>query len=144
MKSYLAKANEVERKWYVVDVAEKPLGRAASQIASILRGKNKPIYTPNVDTGDYVIVLNTDKIVLTGKKADQKMFRHHTLYPGGLKEMTYKDAIAKKSDFVFYEAVRRMLPHGVLGRQMLKKLKVYKGEEHDHEAQKPETLELRY
>lgn len=144
MKSYLAKANEIERKWYVVDVAEKPLGRAASQIASILRGKNKPIYTPNVDTGDYVIVLNTDKIALTGKKADQKMFRHHTLYPGGLKEMTYKEAIAKKSDFVFYEAVRRMLPHGVLGRQMLKKLKVYKGTEHDHEAQKPETLELRY
>ncbi|MCR3757982.1 50S ribosomal protein L13 [Clostridium felsineum] len=144
MKSYLAKPNEIERKWYVIDVAGKPLGRAASQIASILRGKNKPIYTPNVDTGDYVIVLNADKILLTGKKADQKMFRHHTLYPGGLKEMTYKDAIAKKSDFVFAEAVRRMVPSGVLGRKMMKKLKVYKGAEHDHEAQKPEVLELKY
>ncbi|AAK81038.1 large subunit ribosomal protein L13 [Clostridium acetobutylicum] len=144
MKSYLAKPQEIERKWYVIDVAGKPLGRAASQIASILRGKNKPIYTPNVDTGDYVIVLNAEKVLLTGKKADQKMFRHHTLYPGGLKEMSYKDAIAKKADFVFYEAVRRMLPSGVLGRKMIKKLKVYKGEEHNNEAQKPEVLELKY
>lgn len=144
MKSYIAKPQEVERKWYVIDVAGKPLGRAASQIASILRGKNKPTYTPNVDTGDYVIVLNSDKILLTGKKLEQKMLRHHSLYPGGLKEIPYKDAIAKKPEFVFQEAVRRMLPSGPLGRQMLAKLKVYRGEEHDNQAQKPEVLELRY
>ncbi|MFD3155651.1 50S ribosomal protein L13 [Haloimpatiens sp. FM7330] len=144
MKSYIAKPQEVERKWYVVDVAEKPLGRAASQVASILRGKHKPTYTPHVDTGDYVIILNADKVVLTGKKLEQKMLRHHSLYPGGLKEMSYKDAIARKPEFVFQEAVRRMLPTGPLGRQMLKKLKVYKGTEHDHDAQKPEVLELRY
>ncbi|WP_035292475.1 50S ribosomal protein L13 [Clostridium sp. KNHs214] len=144
MKSYIAKPQEVERKWYVIDVAGKPLGRAASQIASILRGKNKPTYTPNVDTGDYVIVLNADKILLTGKKLEQKMLRHHSLYPGGLKEIPYKDAIAKKPEFVFQEAVRRMLPSGPLGRQMLTKLKVYRGEEHDNQAQKPEVLELRY
>ncbi|WP_138204884.1 50S ribosomal protein L13 [Haloimpatiens lingqiaonensis] len=144
MKSYIAKPQEVERKWYVIDVAGKPLGRAASQIASILRGKNKPTYTPNVDTGDYVIVLNADKVLLTGKKLDQKMLRHHSLYPGGLKEISYKEALAKKPEFVFQEAVRRMLPSGPLGRQMLTKLKVYKGEEHDNQAQKPEVLELRY
>lgn len=144
MKSYLAKPQEIERKWYVVDVEGLTLGRAASQIATILRGKHKPTYTPNVDTGDYVIVINSDKIVLTGKKLDQKMLRHHSLYPGGLKEIPYRKAIASKSDFVFYEAVRRMLPSGVLGRQMLKKLKVFKGAEHDHAAQKPEVLELKY
>lgn len=144
MKSYLAKPEQVERKWYVVDVSGMALGRAASQIATILRGKNKPTYTPNVDTGDFVIVINSDKIVLTGKKLDQKMLRHHSLYPGGLKEMPYRKAMAVKSDFVFYEAVRRMLPSGVLGRKMLKKLKIYKGSEHNNEAQKPEVLELRY
>lgn len=144
MKSYIAKPQEVERKWYVIDVAGKSLGRAASQIATILRGKNKPTYTPNVDTGDFVIVLNADKVVLTGKKLEQKMLRHHTLYPGGLKEISYKEALAKKPEFVFQEAVRRMLPTGPLGRQMLKKLKVYKGAEHNNEAQKPEVLELRY
>lgn len=144
MKSYLAKPEQVERKWYVVDVSEMALGRAASQIATILRGKNKPTYTPNVDTGDYVIVINSDKLVLTGKKLDQKMLRHHSLYPGGLKEMPYRKAMATKSDFVFYEAVRRMLPPGVLGRKMLTKLKVYKDSEHNHEAQKPEALKLRY
>ncbi|MDD3224065.1 MAG: 50S ribosomal protein L13 [Clostridium sp.] len=142
--SYIAKPNEVERKWYVVDVNGLALGRAASQIASILRGKNKPVYTPHVDTGDYVIVVNAEKILLTGKKLDQKMFRHHSLYPGGLKEMSYKDAIARNPEKVFEEAVRRMLPHGILGRQMFRKLKVYKGTEHDHEAQKPEVLKLRY
>lgn len=144
MKSYLAKPNEVEKKWYVVDVEGMTLGRAASQIASILRGKNKPEFTPNVDTGDYVIVVNAEKIVLTGKKLDQKMLRHHSLYPGGLKEISYKEAIAKKPEFVFQEAVRRMLPSGVLGRQMLKKLTVYRGPEHKNQAQKPEVLELRY
>lgn len=144
MKSYLAKPQEVERKWYVVDVEGKTLGRVASQIASILRGKNKPTFTPNVDTGDHVIVVNADKIVLTGKKLDQKMLRHHSLYPGGLKEIPYREAIAKKPEFVFEEAVRRMLPKGVLGRQMLKKLKVYSGPDHKSQAQNPEVLELKY
>jgi len=144
MKSYLAKPHEVERKWYVIDVEGKTLGRAASQVASILRGKHKPIYTPNVDTGDFVIIVNADKVVLTGKKLEQKKLRHHSLYPGGLKEMSYKDALAKKPEFVFYEAVRRMMPKGKLGCQMLKKLKVYSGTEHNHEAQKPEVLELKY
>lgn len=144
MKSYLAKQSEVQRKWYVVDVEGMTLGRAASQIASILRGKNKPEFTPNVDTGDFVIVVNAEKIVLTGKKLDQKMLRHHSLYPGGLKEVPYKEALAKKPEFVFEEAVRRMLPKGPLGRKMLKKLKVYRGSEHNHEAQNPEVLELRY
>ncbi|WBW98027.1 50S ribosomal protein L13 [Oceanirhabdus sp. W0125-5] len=144
MKSYIAKPHEVERKWYVVDVEGQTLGRAASQIATILRGKHKPTYTPHVDCGDHVIVLNADKIVLTGKKLDQKMLRHHTLYPGGLKEISYRDALAKKPEFVFSEAVRRMLPKGRLGRQMIKKLNVYAGSEHNHEAQKPEQLELRY
>lgn len=144
MKSYLAKPNEVQRKWYVIDVEGKALGRAASQVASILRGKHKPTYTPNVDTGDYVIVLNAEKILLTGKKLDQKMLRHHSLYPGGLKEISYKKALESKPEFVFQEAVRRMLPQGKLGRQMLKKLSVYRGSEHNQQAQKPEVLELRY
>lgn len=144
MKSYIAKSNEVERKWYVVDLEGQTLGRAASQIASILRGKHKPTYTPHVDTGDYVIVINAEKVVLTGKKLDQKLLRHHSMYPGGLKEMSYRDAIAKKPEFVFEEAVRRMLPKGKLGRQMFKKLKVYRGPEHNNAAQNPEKLELRY
>ena len=144
MKSYLAKPLEVERKWFVVDVEGQTLGRAASQIASILRGKHKPQFTPHVDTGDFVIVVNADKIVLTGKKLDQKMLRHHSFYPGGLKETPYREAIAKKPEFVFHEAVRRMLPKGVLGRQMLTKLKVYRGAEHNQQAQKPEVLELKY
>jgi large subunit ribosomal protein L13 len=144
MKSYIAKPQEIERKWYVVDAAGKPLGRVASQVASILRGKNKPIFTPNVDTGDFVIIINAEKVVLTGKKLDQKMLRHHSLYPGGLKETPYREALSKKPEFVFEEAVRRMLPNGVLGRQMLKKLKVYRGAEHNNAAQKPEVLELRY
>lgn len=144
MKSYLAKPLEVERKWYVIDVAGKPLGRAASQIASILRGKNKPIFTPHVDTGDYVIVINAEKLVLTGKKLDEKTYKHHSLYPGGLKETSYKDLMEKKPEFAFSEAVRGMLPKGPLGKAMLKKLKVYRGSEHDNQAQKPEVLELRY
>ncbi len=144
MKSYLAKPGEIQRKWYVVDVEGMTLGRAASQIASILRGKNKPEFTPNVDCGDNVIVVNAEKVVLTGKKLDQKMLRHHSLYPGGLKETPYREALAKKPEFVFEEAVRRMLPKGVLGRQMAKKLTVYRGAEHNNHAQKPEVLELKY
>ena len=144
MKSYIAKAQEVEKKWYVVDAAGKPLGRVASQVASILRGKHKPTFTPNVDCGDHVIVINAEKVVLTGKKLDQKFMRKHSLYPGGLKEIPYREVLAKKPEFAFEEAVRRMLPSGVLGRKQLKNLVVYRGAEHNHEAQKPEVLELKY
>ena len=144
MKSYIAKAQEVERKWYIVDAADKPLGRVASQVTSILRGKNKPTFTPNVDCGDYVIIINAEKVVLTGKKLDQKFMRKYSKYPGGLKETSYRELLEKKPEFAFEEAVRRMLPTGVLGRQMLKKLKVYKGAEHNNAAQKPEVLELKY
>lgn len=144
MKSYIAKPLEIERKWYIVDAADMPLGRTASQVASVLRGKHKPTFTPNIDTGDYVIVINAEKAVLTGKKLDQKLYRHHSFYPGGLKETPYREVMAKRPEFAFTEAVRRMLPKGPLGRQMFKKLKVYRGAEHDNEAQKPEVLELKY
>ena len=142
MKTYMAKAEAVERKWYVVDAAGVPLGRLASRVASVLRGKNKPTYTPNVDTGDFVIVINTDKAVLTGKKLENKFYRYHTGYIGGLKEISYKKMMAEKSDLAVYEAVKGMLPKNSLGRQMLKKLKVYKGVEHNHAAQKPEELKV--
>ncbi len=142
MKTYMAKAETVERKWYVVDAAGVPLGRLASCVASVLRGKNKPTYTPNVDTGDFVIIVNTDKVVLTGKKLENKFYRYHTGYIGGLKEISYKKMIAEKSDLAVYEAVKGMLPKNSLGRQMLKKLKVYKGAEHNHAAQKPEELKV--
>ena len=142
MKTYMAKAETVERKWYVVDAAGVPLGRLASRVASVLRGKNKPCYTPNVDTGDFVIIINTDKAVLTGKKLEDKFYRYHTGYIGGLKEISYKKMMAEKSDLAVYEAVKGMLPKNSLGRQMLKKLKVYKGAEHNHAAQKPEELKV--
>lgn len=142
MKSFVAKPHEVERKWYVVDADGKTLGRLASQVASILRGKNKPTYTPHVDTGDFVIVVNAEKVAVTGKKMDQKMYRHHTGYPGGLKEMTYKQMLAKKPEDIVAQAVKGMLPKNSLGRQMFKKLKVYSGSEHNHEAQKPEVLDI--
>ena len=142
MKTYMAKAESVERKWYVVDAEGMTLGRLASQVASVLRGKNKPTFTPNVDTGDFVIVINTDKVVLTGKKLENKFYRYHTGYIGGLKEISYKKMMAEKSDLAVYEAVRGMLPKNSLGRQMLKKLKVYKGAEHNHAAQKPEELKV--
>ena len=144
MKSFIPKSEDIIRKWYIVDAANKPLGRVASQVASILRGKNKPIYTPHVDTGDYVIILNAEKVMLTGKKLDQKLLRHHSHYPGGLKETPYREVLAKKPEFAFHEAVRRMLPDGPLGRKMLLKLKVYRGSEHDNQAQQPEVLELKY
>ena len=144
MKTYMAKTNEVQRKWYVVDATDKTLGRLASQIATILRGKHKAIYTPHVDTGDFVIVVNAEKVALTGKKLDQKLYRHHSLYPGGLKETPYRKLLETKPELAIEEAVRRMLPKGPLGRQMFKKLKVYRGSAHNHEAQKPEVLELKY
>ncbi len=142
MKTYMANAQTVERKWYVVDAAGLPLGRVASKVAAVLRGKNKPTYTPNVDCGDFVIVLNSDKIVLTGKKSEDKFYRYHTGYIGGLKEVPYKKLMAEKSDVALYEAVRGMLPKNSLGRAMIKKLKIYKGAEHNHAAQKPEELKL--
>ena len=142
MKTYMAHAETVERKWYVVDAAGMPLGRLASRVASVLRGKNKPTFTPNVDTGDFVIIINTDKAVLTGKKLEDKFYRYHTGYIGGLKEIAYKKLMAEKSDLAVYEAVKGMLPKNSLGRAMIKKLKVYKGAEPNHAAQKPEVLKL--
>lgn len=142
MKTYMANAQTVERKRYVVDAAGVPLGRLASRVASVLRGKNKPTFTPNVDTGDFVIVINSDKVVLTGKKTEDKFYRYHTGYVGGLKEISYKKMLAEKSDLAVYEAVKGMLPKNSLGRATLKKLRVYKGAEHNHAAQKPEELKV--
>ena len=142
MKSFMASPSTVERKWYVVDAEGKTLGRLASEVANVLRGKNKPIYTPHIDTGDYVIVVNAEKIKVTGKKLDQKMYYHHSEYVGGMKEATLKEMMQKKPEFVITHAVKGMLPKGPLGRQMLKKLHVYAGPEHNHAAQKPEALEI--
>ena len=139
MKSYIAKPQEVERKCYVLDAEGKTLGRLATEAASILRGKRKPIYTPHVDTGDYVIVINAEKIEVTGKKRKEKIYKRHTGYPGGLREITFEKLQAKKPDEIIRHAVKGMLPKGPLGRQMYKKLKVYAGPEHNHAAQKPET-----
>lgn len=143
MKTYMAKPETVERKWYIVDATDLVLGRLASQVAAILRGKNKPVFTPNVDTGDFVIIINCDKVRLTGKKLEQKMYRYHTGYIGGLKEIQYKKLMAEKPQFAVYEAIRGMLPKNAIGRQMIKKLKVYKGAEQNHAAQKPEELKLK-
>ncbi|MCI9010177.1 MAG: 50S ribosomal protein L13 [Clostridia bacterium] len=142
MKTYMANAQTVERKWFVVDAAGVPLGRLASKVAAILRGKNKPDYTPNVDTGDFVIVINSDKAVLTGKKLEDKYYRYHTGYIGGLKEISYGKLMSERSDLAVYEAIKGMLPKNSLGRQMIKKLRVYKNAEHNHAAQKPEALKL--
>lgn len=140
MSTYVAKAAEVQRKWYVVDAEGMVLGRMATEIARVLRGKHKSEYTPFVDTGDNVIVINADKIVLTGNKLDQKMYRYHTQYPGGLKERTYRNLMQRNPEKVVELAVKGMLPKNALGRAMYKKLKVYAGPEHGHEAQKPEKL----
>ena len=142
MKTFMPKAADITRKWYVVDAEGLALGRVASQVANILRGKNKPIYTPNVDTGDYVIVINCDKVILTGKKLDQKIYYKHSGYVGGLKETKYRKLLAEKPEEAMRHAVVGMLPKGPLGRQMAKKLKIYAGAEHEHAAQKPEKLEL--
>ncbi len=141
MKTFMANAENIERKWYVVDAAGMPLGRVASQVASVLRGKNKPQFTPHADAGDYVIVINTDNAILTGDKSNE-VYRHHTLKSNGLKEVKMSKLMAEKSDEVMYRAVKGMLPKNSLGRTMLKKLRVYKGAEHDHQAQKPEALQL--
>ena len=142
MSSFIAKPHEIERKWYVVDAEGKNLGRMASQIAAILRGKNKPIYTPHVDCGDYVIVINAEKVEVTGNKRQEKIYKHHSGYPGGLKETTFEKLMEKHPTEVVRHAVKGMMPNGRLGRQMYKKLKVYAGPEHKHEAQKPEPLDI--
>ena len=140
MNSYMANPDKVERKWYVVDADGQTLGRLTSEIAKVLRGKNKPIYTPHIDTGDYVIVVNADKIKVTGKKLDQKIYYRHSDYVGGMKEFTLREMMDKKPERVIELAVKGMLPKGPLGRAMIKKLHVYAGPEHDHAAQKPEVL----
>ena len=142
MKTFMANAQNIERKWYVVDADGMVLGRLATQVANILRGKTKPIYTPHVDTGDFVIIVNADKAVLTGRKLDEKVYYHHSGYAGGLKETKYRELMAEKPEFAVRHAIVGMLPKGPLGRQMAKKLFVYAGAEHPHAAQKPEALEL--
>ena len=143
MKSFMAKPQEIERKWLVIDADGLVLGRLATEVATILRGKNKPIYTPHVDTGDYVIVINADKMRLTGKKLDQNRYYWHTGYPGGLKSVDYRTMMANNPEKALMIAVKGMLPKNSLGRQMLKKLRVYSGTEHGHEAQKPEVYEIK-
>ena len=144
MKSFMASPATIKRDWYVVDAEGQTLGRLASQIAAVLRGKNKPTYTPHMDCGDYVIVVNAEKIKVTGKKLDQKIYYHHSEYIGGMKETTLKEKLAKKPEQVIELAVKGMLPKGPLGRQMYKKLFVYAGPEHKHEAQQPKALEIKY
>lgn len=141
--TYMAKPQEIERKWYVVDAAGQTLGRLASEVASILRGKHKPTYTPHVDTGDHVIIINAEKIELTGNKLADKKYYRHSLYPGGLKVRTANEMRTNYPDRMLELAVKGMLPKNSLGRQMFKKLHVYAGSEHPHQAQQPETLELR-
>ena len=140
MKTYMPNPQTVERKWYVVDAEGQTLGRLCSEVAKVLRGKNKPIFTPHEDCGDYVIVVNAEKIKVTGKKMDQKIYYHHSDYVGGMKETTFKDMLIKHPERVIELGVKGMLPKGPLGRQMYKKLFVYAGADHKHEAQKPETL----
>ncbi len=143
MKSFMASPSTIERKWYVVDATGHTLGRLCSEIAKVLRGKNKPTYTPHIDTGDYVIVVNADKIKVTGKKMDQKIYYNHSDYVGGMRETTLKELSAKKPEAVIELAVKGMLPKGPLGRSMITKLHVYAGPEHDNAAQKPEVLEIK-
>ncbi|ACL18790.1 LSU ribosomal protein L13P [Desulfitobacterium sp. LBE] len=139
MSTFFAKANAVERKWYVIDAAGLPLGRLATEAARILRGKHKPTFTPNVDTGDHVIIINAEKVVLTGNKLDQKMYRRHSGYPGGLKETPYRKLMQNMPERAVEHAVKGMLPHNKLGAQMYTKLKVYRDENHPHQAQQPEV-----
>ncbi|MCF6097632.1 50S ribosomal protein L13 [Thermovorax subterraneus] len=141
MSTYMAKKGEIKREWYVIDATGKPLGRLAAQVAKILKGKHKPIYTPHVDTGDHVIVVNAEKVILTGKKLDKKIYYRHSLYPGGLKAETYRHFLQRAPEKVIYKAVWGMLPHNRLGRKMIKKLRVYRGPEHPHQAQQPKELQ---
>ncbi len=143
MKTYSAKPKDINREWFVVDAAGIPLGRLATQVATILRGKHKPMYTPSMDVGDHIIVINAEKIVLTGRKAQTKMYYRHSGYPGGLKETTFDKLIVKHPTRAIELAVKGMLPHNSLGRQMFRKLKVYAGTDHPHTAQQPKVLDLR-
>lgn len=142
MKSYNVRAKDIQRKWYVVDATDKVLGRLASEVAAILRGKNKPIFTPNLDTGDYVIVINADKIRVTGDKNKKKIYKRHTGYPGGLRTTTFEELLERKPERAIELAVKGMLPKNRLGRDMYRKLRVYAGEDHGHEAQQPESIDL--
>ena len=144
MKSFMASPSTIEREWYVVDATGHTLGRLASEVASVLRGKNKPIFTPHMDCGDYVIIVNADKIKVSGKKLDQKIYYHHSDYVGGMKETTLREKLNKKPEEVIELAVKGMLPKNALGRKMFGKLHVYAGAEHPHAAQKPETLEFKF
>ncbi len=141
--TYSIKKSEIESKWYIIDAEDKPLGRVASEAAKLLRGKHKPTYTPHMDVGDHVIIINCDKVVLTGRKLDQKIYRSHSGYIGGMKEITAKDLLAKNPERMMTHAVVGMLPHTRLGRQMAKKLRVYAGSEHENIAQKPEVWEVK-
>ena len=140
MKTYMANPDKIERKWYVVDAEGQTLGRLSAEIAKVLRGKNKPVFTPHIDTGDYVVVVNAAKVKVTGKKLDQKVYYHHSDYVGGMKVTTLREMMAKKPEAVIEMAVKGMLPKGPLGRTMIKKLHVYAGPEHEQQAQKPEVL----
>lgn len=144
MKSFMASPSTIERKWYVVDATGYTLGRLASEVAKVLRGKNKPIFTPHMDCGDYVIIVNADKVTVTGKKLDQKIYYHHSEYVGGMKETTLREMMTKKPEKVVKLAVKGMLPKGALGKSMLKKLHVYAGPDHEQAAQKPEVLEFKF
>ena len=142
MSTFMANAANIERKWYVVDAANKPCGRVAAEVAVLLRGKHKATYTPHVDCGDFVIVVNADKVVFTGKKLEQKYYRHHTGWVGGLKEVKYKTMMEKNPEFVFELAVKGMIPNNVIGRNAMRRLRVYSGAEHKHAAQKPEEYKI--
>ncbi|MEW6448541.1 MAG: 50S ribosomal protein L13 [Bacillota bacterium] len=142
MRTFMAKSKEIERRWYVLDAAGKPLGRLASEAARLLRGKHKPIFTPHVDTGDHVIIVNADKVVLTGNKLQKKLFIRHSGYPGGLKVMNYATLMRRRPELAVRKAIEGMLPHNRLGAKMARKLRVYKGPEHPHQAQKPEVMEF--
>ena len=142
MKTYSAKAESVERDWYIVDAADKTLGRLATEVASRLRGKHKPEYTPHVDTGDYIVIINAEKVTVTGNKATKKIYYSHTGYPGGIKDITFEKLMEKAPERALQSAVKGMLPKGPLGREMFRKLKIYVGSEHPHSAQQPQTLEL--
>ena len=140
--TYTAKSNEIERKWYIIDASGKPLGRVATEAAKLLRGKHKPTFTPNIDVGDHVIVLNCDQVILTGNKLNQKMYRHHSGYVGGMKEVPARVMMENNPEKAMMLAIKGMLPHNTLGRQMIKKLRVYAGSEHENIAQKPEKWEF--
>jgi len=141
VKTYSAKLEDVDKKWYLIDAKGKVLGRLATQVASILRGKNKPSFTPSMDLGDYVVIINAEKIKVTGNKLKGKIYRYHTSYPGGLKSTTLETLLQKKPELVLKKAVQGMIPHNKLGRAVIKKLKIYRGEEHPHQAQKLEKID---